>query len=352
MSAADRLWLMRAVELAERALFSVTENPRVGCVLVRDGAVLGRGTTQPLGGPHAETEALRDAGGDVRGATAYVSLEPCCHHGRQPPCTDALIAAGVRRVVAAMGDPDERVAGRGFAALEAAGIEVERMELDAARRLNEGFARRVRGERPFVRVKVGISIDGRTALASGESQWITSAAARSDVQYYRAVSGAVVTGIGTVLADDPSLNVREERFARDGVIRQPIRAVLDRRLRLPRDAKLFESPGDVVVFTEVDGDHPRAEIERVAAVDPDTVVRSLAQRGSNEVLVEAGAGVAGAFLGARCFDEIVVYIAPKMLGAAGRAMVPWPVERLADALEARIASAKPIGDDVKVVLTP
>lgn len=352
MSAADALWLARAVELAERGLFSVTENPRVGCILVRDGQVLGRGTTHPLGGLHAETDALTDAEGDVRGATAYVSLEPCCHQGRQPPCTDALIRAGVSRVVAAMWDPDPRVAGKGFAALEAAGIAVEVIELDAARALNEGFARRVRGERPFVRVKMGVSIDGRTAVASGESQWITSPAARSDVQYYRARSGAVVTGIGTVLDDDPSLNVREPRFARDGVTRQPIRVVLDRRGRLPADAKLFESPGRVVVFTQLPFDHALADVVELDTVAPDVVVDELAAMGCNEILVEAGAGVAGAFLEARLFDEVIVYVAPKFLGNEGRAMVPWSVERLEDALPARIASAETIGDDVKVVLTP
>ncbi len=352
MSVADRLWLARAVELAERGLFSVTENPRVGCLIVRDGKVLGRGTTHPLGGLHAETDALADACEDVRGATAYVSLEPCCHHGRQPPCTDALISAGISRVVAAMRDPNPRVSGEGFAALIAAGIEVDVVELDAAKALNEGFARRMRGERPYVRVKMGISIDGRTAVASGESQWITSSAARSDVQYYRARSGAVVTGIGTVLADDPSLNVREERFARYGVIRQPIRAVLDREGRLPGGAKLFDSPGRVVVFTRAGHDHARAEVVELATVEPGVVVDELAKMGCNEILVEAGAGVAGAFLEARVFDEVIVYVAPKFLGHEGRAMVPWSIERLEHALTARIASAETIGDDVKVVLTP
>lgn len=353
------LHLRRAVELAERSLYSVTDNPHVGCLLVRDGRVLARGVTHPVGGLHAEADALRNAEEDVHGATAYVSMEPCCHTGRQPPCTLALIEAGIVRVVAAMEDPNPRVAGQGFAALRKAGVEVVLHPLPEAEALNAGFARRVRGGAPFVRVKIATSLDGKTAMASGESQWITSAEARSDVQHYRARSGAVVTGIGTVLADDPALNVREERFAWDGHIRQPIRVIADSTGRTPPNAKILEPPGEAIIVTghaapsfqdlpeHVDVVHQESE-----RVDLPALFAMLGTKGCNEILLEAGATLTSSCLEQRLWDEVVVYMAPKILGKDARSMTDASFEHLSEALGATIADVSRVGDDLKIILTP
>ena len=337
----DRLFLERAVELAERGLFSVAENPRVGCVLVRDGEVIGRGWHARTGGLHAEANAIADAGGDVAGATAYVSLEPCCHTGRQPPCTTALIERGVARVVGGMDDPDPRVAGNGYDTLRAAGIAVDTTNLPAALELNAGFVRRLTRQKPYVRIKLGASLDGRTGMASGESQWITSAAARADVQYWRARSSAIVTGVGTVLADDPALNVRDERFATDGYLRQPLVAIADSRNRTPPGAKVFHG-AEVLLFAAEHGDR----------VDLAQMLEALAARGCNEVLIEAGPTLAGAFLRERLWDEAIVYVAPKLLGRTARPLAEMEFDRLADAIGARVAASDRIGDDIRVILKP
>ena len=337
----DRLFLERAVELAERGLFSVAENPRVGCVLVRAGEVIGRGWHARTGGLHAEANAIADAGGDVAGATAYVSLEPCCHTGRQPPCTTALIERGVTRVVGGMDDPDPRVAGNGYDTLRAAGVAVDTTNMPAALELNAGFVRRVTEHMPYVRVKLGASLDGRTGMASGESQWITSTAARADVQYWRARSSAIVTGVGTVLADDPALTVRDERFATDGHLRQPLVAIADSRNRTPPCAKVFHG-AEVLLFAAADG----------ARVDLPQMLKALAARGCNEVLVEAGPTLAGAFLRERLWDEVIVYVAPKLLGRTARPLAEMEFDRLADTIGARVAACERIGDDIRVTLKP
>ena len=341
------------MELAARGLYGVAENPRVGCVIVRDGAVIGRGWHKRTGGPHAEVNAIRDAGGDVRGATVYVSLEPCCHTGRQPPCVSALIRAGVARVVVAMRDPDARVAGRGIEALREAGIVADVADSSSARALNAGFVQRMTAGRPLVRIKLAASLDGRTALASGESQWITSPAARADVQHWRARSSAIVTGIGTVLADAPRLTVRDPRFALDGDIRQPAVAVADSRARTPSDAELFAADRPVWLFAgEQAPTHPRAVTVRHAGatVDLAAMLRTLGEQGCNEVLVEAGATLAGAFFRQGLWDEAIVYLAPKVLGDAAMPLARLAVDRLVGAITGVVEQLDPIGGDIRVLL--
>lgn len=350
----DRLFLRRAVELAERGLYSTTPNPRVGCVIVRDGRVVGRGWHVRSGEAHAEANAVADADGDIEGATVYVSLEPCCHTGLQPPCTDALIRGRVHRIVGAMGDPDPRVRGMGYQTLRDAGIQVDTVELPEAAELNAGFVKRFATGRPLVRVKVAASLDGRTAMADGESRWITSDEARADVQAWRARSCAVVTGIGTVLADDPRLNVRDEAFAVGGVIRQPMIAVADSAGRTPANARLFDSDARVVIFAgaqAANGASP-GEIVRQEGktVDLAAMLGALANEGCNEVLVEAGARLAGAFLRSELWDEAVIYLAPKFLGGAARPMAAMSVERLAEAVRGTIRETKAVGPDLRVVL--
>ena len=352
----DLLFLRRCVELAEKGLCSVTENPRVGCLLVSGDDVLGRGWHRRRGELHAEAAALADArsnGRNTAGATAYVSLEPCCHTGRQPPCTAALIDAGIKRVVGAMTDPDSRVAGEGYATLRAAGITVETVELPEAIHLNRGFVRRITTGLPFVRIKLGASIDGRTAMASGESQWITGPDARADVQRYRARSCAIVTGRGTVAADDPALTVRGEEFAVDGVIRQPLRVVADTHGTTPPQARLFASDSPVYLATGGDArDHPKAQMLRQEAsrVDLRHLLQTLAEMGCNEVLVEAGATLAGAFLQANLWDEAVLYLAPKWLGETARPMATVSFDHLADSIAGKLIATEQLGTDVKVVL--
>ena len=372
----DRLFLRRSVELAARGLYAVAENPRVGCLIVRDGEVVGRGWHQATGGPHAEANALADAG-DARGATVYVSLEPCAHVGRQPACTEALIAAGVGRVVAAMEDPDPRVRGRGFCALRQAGIAVDWEALPEAAALNAGFRARVRDRQPLVRLKLAASLDGRTAMASGESQWITSPEARADAQHWRARSSAIVTGIGTVLADDPALTVRGEMLAdaeslpeppdvtswhlsfladasaAAGRVRQPLLAIADSRGRTPADAKLFAAERSVLVFTGADaGDVPRAEVLRqpAAQVDVQALLAELAARGCNEVLLEAGPTLTATFLRQGLWQEAIVYLAPKLLGQTARPLAALALDRLADALAGEVIEARQLGPDVRVLL--
>ena len=353
IGAADRLFLRRAVELAARGLYSVSGNPRVGCVIVRDGHVIGRGWHRQAGGPHAEADAIANTDGDVCGATVYVSLEPCCHTGRQPPCAQTLIRHGVARVVVALTDPDPRVRGRGCQALREAGVDVDVEELPAAAELNAGYLKRARQGLPWVRVKVAASLDGRAATANGESQWITSPAARADAQHWRARSSAIVTGVGTVLADDPALTVREERFAGAGGIRQPLVAIADRRGRTPADAKLFAADRPVLLFCgeEAPAEHPRAQVvagDRAAGLRP--LLEHLAGRGCDEVLVEAGPTLTGAFLGTTLWDEAVIYVAPKLLGSEALPLARLTLARLADCVTAQVVAVDSIGPDVRVVL--
>lgn len=324
LNAHDSQWMAQALRLAERGLNTTSPNPRVGCVLVRDGDIVGSGWHLRAGEPHAEVHALREAGDAARGSTAYVTLEPCSHHGRTPPCADALIAAGIARVVVAMQDPNPLVAGQGIAKLCAAGIAVESGLMEAAaRELNVGFNARMTRGTPWLRSKIAMSLDGRTALANGESQWITGAAARMDVQHWRARSCAVLTGIDTVLADDPQLNVREIETTR-----QPLRVVLDSRLRMPPDARMLQQHG-VVIYTATPDAQKIAALEQAGAtvcvlpdangqVDLSAMLNDLARRGCNEVLVEAGSTLNGALLQAGLVDELVLYVAPQLLGDAAR----------------------------------
>lgn len=355
------VYMRMALDLAQESLFITSPNPRVGCVLVNEaGEVIGRGRTQAAGGAHAEIMALRDAaqrGASVRGATAYVTLEPCSHHGRTGPCCDALIAAGVSKVVASLADPNPLVAGRGFERLRAAGVGVDLgCGAREARELNIGFFSRMIRRRPWVRLKVAVSIDGYTALPDGSSQWITSAVARADGHAWRARACAVMTGIGTILADDPLLNVREVHTPR-----QPWLVVLDSQFRTPPTSALFRVERNVLIYTARGVD--ALESESVLAqgailcstgdsggkVDLSVALNDLAARGVNELHVEAGATLNGALLRAGLVDELVIYVAPKLLGGGlGFAAMPT-VNVLADALSFSYRSIEPIGTDVRLV---
>jgi len=331
---------------------------------VKDGRVIGEGWHAYAGGPHAEIVALQAAGAEARGATCYVTLEPCRHQGRTGPCTTALIDAGVREVVAATEDPNPKMTGEGLAILRAAGIATRAGLLAGeAENLNAGFLRRMRGGGPYVRVKAGMSLDGRAALAGGGSQWITGAAARRDVQRWRARSCAVVTGVGTVLADDPRLNVREPD-ALEGLREQPLRVVLDAKLRTPPKARLLTEPGRVLIFTATADDERTkkllaagAGIETLPApdgrLDLTVVLQRLAQREINEVWVEAGPRLTGAFLQSRLADELIAYVAPKLLGHDARAMAEFPpFDTLADAPEWHWRDVRVCGTDLRLILAP
>ncbi|MBP6595880.1 MAG: bifunctional diaminohydroxyphosphoribosylaminopyrimidine deaminase/5-amino-6-(5-phosphoribosylamino)uracil reductase RibD [Arenimonas sp.] len=356
-SAHDHAHMARALQLAERAAFTTQPNPMVGCVLADGERVLGEGWHVRAGEPHAEVHALRMAGAGARGATAYVTLEPCAHQGRTPPCADALVAAGVTRVVAASRDPYYQVAGQGFAKLQAAGILVEHglMEI-AARRLNRGFFSRIERGRPWVRVKLGMSLDGRTALASGESKWITSAAAREDVQRWRARSGALMTGIGTVLADDPRLTVRLP----EGVdFTPPLRVVLDERGRLPAASRLLTDGtaptlavhADDVVPDYDDSVNAFAVHRSPGGLDLAAVLSQLAQRGVNELQVEAGATLSGALLKAGLMDELLLYVAPVLLGDRGRPLFAGiDPAAMVERLGLRLLESRAIGPDLRLLL--
>ncbi|MFG6431416.1 bifunctional diaminohydroxyphosphoribosylaminopyrimidine deaminase/5-amino-6-(5-phosphoribosylamino)uracil reductase RibD [Roseateles sp. LYH14W] len=333
--------LHRALALAAEAIGLSDPNPRVGCVILdADGQELGAGHTQAAGQAHAEVMALRDAakrGRDVRGATAIVTLEPCSHHGRTPPCCDALIAAGIARVVVAVQDPNPQVAGQGLARLRAAGIAVDLAEetfADAARELNIGFFSRMQRGRPFVRLKSAISLDGRTALPDGRSQWITGEAARADGHAWRKRAGAVLTGIGTVLADDPRLDVRLVPTAR-----QPLRIVLDPQGRLPASARILQPPGE-------------ARIIGPGRADLSTLLAELGAQGINELHVEAGPVLSGAFIDAGLVDELLIYQAPLLIGEGRPLAALSPLAGLADARRWRFVEATPFGQDLRLRLRP
>ena len=355
-SPADREHMTEALRLAERGLFSTTPNPRVGCVIVRDGEVVGSGWHEFAGGPHAEIVALRAAGERARGATAYVSLEPCSHHGRTPPCADALIAAGIARVVAAMQDPNSRVAGSGFERLRAAGIQVESgLMQEEARALNVGFVARMSRGRPWLRMKIAASLDGRTALANGRSQWITGPEARRDGHAWRARACAVLTGIGTVRDDDPQLNVREV-----DTTRQPLKVVVDSRLQLPLSAQLLAS-GKVLIAAAVEDKAAIAALQDRGAevlllpdargkVELSELMRELARRELNEIHVEAGVKLNGSLLAAGLVDELLLYLAPSLLGDSARGMFSLP--ELTDLAQKRLvqfADVQTIGSDLRIL---
>ncbi|HDZ57941.1 MAG TPA: bifunctional diaminohydroxyphosphoribosylaminopyrimidine deaminase/5-amino-6-(5-phosphoribosylamino)uracil reductase RibD [Pseudomonas xinjiangensis] len=366
----DRAMMARAVELAARGLYTTEPNPRVGCVLVRDGVIVGEGWHVRAGEGHAEVNALAMAGDQARGATAYVTLEPCSHFGRTPPCADALAKAGVSRVVAAMKDPNPLVAGRGLARLCDDGIEVTCGLLgDEARALNPGFIKRMQTGLPWVRVKLAMSLDGRTAMASGESQWITGPDARADVQRLRARSGAVISGADSVLLDDSALTVRAaelglpEDQAAAAASRQPLRVLVDGRLRVPLESRLFHEPGPILVACRMlrgrvqDYGFAGAELltlpdESAEYVDLQALLHELGKRGCNEVLVESGAGLAGAFYNAGLVDELIVYMAPRLLGSQARPLLELPFDTMADAMDLEISDMRAIGRDWRITARP
>ena len=357
-SATDHALMARALRLAERGAYTARPNPMVGCVIARDGEVVGEGWHQRKGGPHAEVFALEAAGDRARGATAYVSLEPCAHHGSTPPCAEALVAAGVTRVVAAMRDPFPSVDGAGFERLQAAGIVVEHGLMEAqARELNRGFLARVERGRPWLRVKLATSLDGRTAMASGDSKWISGEASRHDVQRWRARSGALLTGAGTVLADDPQLTVRLE----DGSdFLPPLRVVLDPGLATVARGRVREGDAPTLYIHAPDARLPRGlEIDRVAVpvqgtrFDLDAVLRLLAGRGINEVQLEAGATLAGAFLDAGLVDELLLYVAPVLLGPRARPLFDGlHIDAMAQRLKMRRIESTVVGQDFRLLLRP
>ncbi|WP_405234212.1 bifunctional diaminohydroxyphosphoribosylaminopyrimidine deaminase/5-amino-6-(5-phosphoribosylamino)uracil reductase RibD [Lentisalinibacter salinarum] len=356
----DRVCMARALRLAERGRYTTAPNPRVGCVLVRGGEVVGEGWHERAGGPHAEIAALAAGGAAARGATAYVSLEPCCHHGRTGPCTEALIEAGVGRVVYGADDPNPRVAGAGAARLRAAGIDVAGGLLAVqSERLNAGFVMRMRQGRPRVTLKTASSLDGATAMASGESRWITGEAARRDVQRLRAASGAIVTGIGTVLADNPRLTVRGEEFGAEP--RQPLRVVLDSRLRTSPDARVLAGTGALLIHgpkaTRPDELPDAAECVPVpagpAGLDLGAALALLAEREINDVLLEAGPELCGAFLAAGLVDELVIYFAPHIMGSETRRQFVTPAwTRLAERGEVEVIDVRQFGPDLRITARP
>ncbi len=362
---ADRdLAAMRAaLELAARSIALSEPNPRVGCVIVSArGEVIGRGHTQQAGGPHAEVMALRDAasmGHEVRGATAYVTLEPCSHHGRTPPCCDALITAGLGRVVAALQDPNPLVAGQGADRLRAAGIAVDvGLLADEARELNIGFFSRMLRKRPWVRLKTAVSLDGRTALENGESQWITGETARTDGHAWRKRAGALLTGVGTVREDNPRLDVRLVDTPR-----QPLRVIVDSRLQTPTDARVLTPPGQVLIYAAQPDKTLSEALTATGAeialapgaygkVDLASMLTDLAQRGVNELHVEAGHLLSGSFVREGLVDEFLVYQAPKLLGSGHPLASFGPLERLEEALALRFVSIERVGNDLRLVARP
>ena len=353
---ADREFMARALALAARGLFTTTPNPRVGCVIARGGAVVGEGFHERAGAPHAETNALHRAGPRAEGATVYVTLEPCSHHGRTPPCADALIQAKVRRVVAAMEDPNPKVAGEGFARLRAAGIEVAAGLLEEeARELNIGFVSRVTRGRPWLRMKLAATLDGRTAAANGQSQWITGEAARRDGHRWRARSCALLTGIGTVRDDDPRLTVRDV-----DTTRQPLRVLVDSRLEVPLDARILEGGNVLVAAAAADRSKIAALQSRGAEVvvlpnaagkvELHDLVAELARRELNEIHVEAGVKLNGSLVAAGVVDELLIYVAPSLLGDSGAGMFNLPgIARLDQKLGLRLVDVQRIGADLRIV---
>jgi len=357
----DRLFLEAAVKLAKHGLYTTTPNPRVGCLLVKQGVVIGRGWHMRDGEAHAEVAALNDATFQTRGATAYVSLEPCSFTGRTGACTQALIEAGIQRVVVARTDPNPKVSGKGLEALNEAGIETSLIKLESARELNLGYEQRITSGRPWVRLKCAISLDGRTAMASGESRWITGVQARADVQNWRARSCAILTGIGTILADDPELTVRADEFRRDGRFRQPLRVVLDSQLRMSEKAKIFSCAGKVRIYCTTDSATNRATNKVLSATqaecvpvdgDPVSLIEVLADLGRkqiNEVLVEAGPRLIGGFIRAGLWDELIVYSAPKFLGSAAQPLAALGLESMSEVIALRAVEVKQIGADTRTI---
>ena len=355
----DAFYMARAIQLAKKGRYTTDPNPRVGCVLVRDDVVLGEGWHVQAGQGHAEVEALKNVP-DAKDATAYVSLEPCSHQGRTPPCCDALINAGVSRVVAAMQDPNPQVSGSGLEKLKAAGVEVICGVLqEDALALNRGFIKRMTQNHPFVRSKLAMSLDGRTAMASGESKWITGAEARADVQRLRAESSAILTGINTVLADDPALNARV-----DELVLQPVRVVLDTHLNMPVNAQMAKLPGRSLILTCSEDQQKQHTLQQAGfevyqllgkngRLDLTAVMDFLGQQQINELLVEAGSVLNGALLDEGLVDEYVIYMAPCILGDQGRGLFKVPgLQQMANKKQLKLRDVRQVGQDLKLTYTP
>ena len=363
----DRRYMARAIELAGNGLYTTDPNPRVGCVIVKDNAVIGEGWHERAGGPHAEIVALQQAAANAEGATVYVTLEPCSHFGRTAPCADALIGANVAKVMIAMMDPNPLVAGTGVEKLSEAGITVEHGLLEEeAGLLNPGFIKRMQQQLPYVRCKVAMSLDGRTAMASGESQWITGEAARRDVHLYRARSSAIMTGIGTVLADDPSLNARLSavndpalgNFTDDD---QPLRVIIDTQLRTSTDSKMLSLPGTTLIYSGSTNQQRITDLTQAGAevvgvecdgehINLEAVLHDLARREINEVMIEAGARLNGAALAKNLVDEFIFYIAPSLLGDQARGAFHLPdLTTMAQKHELELVETRQIGDDWRII---
>ena len=349
----DQMWMRRAIVLAKQGQYSTKPNPNVGCVIVKDGQIIGEGFHPQAGQPHAEVFALRQAGEQAQGATAYVTLEPCAHYGRTPPCAKGLVEAGIAKVIVACSDPNPLVAGKGVAILQQAGIDVEVgiCELEA-RPLNLGFFKAMSKGLPYVRLKVASSLDGRTAMASGESKWITGELARQDVQHWRAISGAVITGIETVLADDCQLNVRTLPNIQLERVVQPKRVILDRQGRLPLDAKVLENPDTVMVMGPF-----RAELAQLGVIQLELqslaeLLKVLKDFQIYDVMVEAGATLSTAFLQENLVDELISYIAPTLLGQSARPMFNAEFNLMTEQLRFKLQDVTQLGDDIRLKLIP
>lgn len=370
-SASDFQHMSRAIQLARRGLYSTDPNPRVGCVIVKDDVVLSEGWHQKAGQGHAEIEALNNAKqnnttDNVSGATCYITLEPCAHQGRTPPCTESLIEAGIKKVIAASIDPNPRVAGKGLQQLKEAGIESVSGLMEAqAVELNPGFEMRMKQGRPFVRCKLAMSLDGKTALHNGESKWISSPESRMDVQKLRARSSAIMTGIGTVIADDPSMNVRlseSSEWARHG--RQPLRVILDSDLEISSEAKILNISGDVIIFHQSDNkdrveklENKGAELVTVEEARGSAFLKQVlnylaTEKEINEILLETGSTLAGEMLQAGFIDELIIYIAPALLGQDAKSLFQLPmVEDMTDRISLDISDVRSIGKDIRIKAT-
>jgi len=364
----DAQYMQQALRLAQRGRYTTSPNPNVGCVLVGRGEIVGQGWHRRAGEAHAEVNALQRAGAKARGACAYVTLEPCSHTGKTPPCADALIAAGVQRVVVAMRDPNPLVAGSGLKKLAQAGIDVTCGLLETqARALNPGFIKRMETGRPFVRIKLGMSLDGRTAMASGESQWITGPQARRDVQFLRAQSSAILTGSGTVIRDNPGLNVRlsEAELDIDGPVRQPLRVILDSRLQTPATAKIHTLEGETCLLASAEAinasadkwQHTHSVLTAITVnndhLDLSAVMQYLAGQQINLLHVEAGSRLCGALLQAQLVDEIILYMAPVIMGDAARGLFSLPgLTQMKDKIVLHISELRKVGDDIRITARP
>lgn len=354
-SSQDSFYMARAIQLAKKGWFTTRTNPRVGCVIVKNNQNIAEGWHEKAGLNHAEVNAIESATESLEGSTAYVTLEPCSHFGKRPPCSLALVKAGIKKVVCAMQDPNSLVAGQGFEQLRKAGVEVQvgLMEQEALK-LNQGFIKRMQTGLPKVVIKSAMSVDGKVAMASGESKWVTSKEARTDVQRLRAESCAIITGSGTVIQDDPSMNVRDDDFLDNEHFAQPLRVVIDSQGLVPASAKIFQQDGETLLASKQwrNDEFPAGVNQEIfddesAKIDLYDLLLTLGDRGVNQVLVEAGSALAGAFLEQHLVDELVVYQAPKLLGSKATSAYRLPFDKMAQSIELELADFRKVGEDFK-----